>query len=66
MVQPATVSAVAGSVLQRPTCVGRADRCAQCESDFVAPRPFRRQADSRLIRARRASRGGSAGAASTR
>jgi hypothetical protein len=29
MVQPATVSAVAGCILQRLTCVGRADRRVQ-------------------------------------
>ena len=43
LVQPATVSAVAGGVLQRLTCVGRADRSEQDRSkaepdeEFKAP-----------------------------
>jgi hypothetical protein len=35
MVQLATVSAVAGCVLQRLTCVGRADRCIEGMAQII-------------------------------
>ena len=55
MVQPATVSAVAGCVLQRLTCVGRADRRALGWESIHDSTPNSRPLFRSLLQCRRKS-----------